>query len=106
MHQVVLAAEQVVPFHHLTLRLYESNDGMEHDCDKVPIPVGVDLTEEGTMYAVTSALIFAAVAIGHLIRLLNQWTVQLGPFSVPMWVSWVGLLIPALLSIWGFMQYG
>jgi hypothetical protein len=62
------------------------------------------LTEEGTMYAVISALIFAVVAIGHLIRLLNRWTVQLGPFSVPMWVSWVGLLIAVLLSIWGFMQ--
>jgi hypothetical protein len=56
------------------------------------------------MYAVISALIFAVVAIGHLIRLLNRWTVQLGPFSVPMWVSWVGLLIAVLLSIWGFMQ--
>ena len=27
--------------HHLTLRLHGSNDGAEHDCDKVPIPVGV-----------------------------------------------------------------
>jgi hypothetical protein len=54
-------------------------------------------------YAVISALIFAVVAIGHLIRLLNRWTVQLGPFSVPMSISWAGLVI-SLLSIWGFMQ--
>jgi hypothetical protein len=55
-------------------------------------------------YAAISALIFVVVAIGHLIRLLNRWTVQLGPFSVPMSVSWAGLVIAALLSIWGFMQ--
>jgi hypothetical protein len=30
--------------------------------------------------------------------------VQLGPYSVPMSVSWAGLVISALLSIWGFMQ--
>jgi hypothetical protein len=56
------------------------------------------------MYAVIAALIFAVVAIGHLIRLLNRWAAQLGPFSVPMSVSWVGLLIAAVLSIWGFSQ--
>jgi hypothetical protein len=55
-------------------------------------------------YAAISALVFAVVAIGHLIRLLNRWTVQLGPFSVPMSVSWAGLVIAVLLSIWGFMQ--
>jgi hypothetical protein len=64
---------------------------------------------EGKMskyYAAISALIFAVVAIGHLIRLLKRWTVQIGPFSVPGSVSWVGLIIAALISIWGFMQLG
>jgi Tripartite tricarboxylate transporter family receptor len=44
------------------------------------------------------------VVIGHLIRLQNRWPVQLGPFSVPMSVSWAGLVIALVLSIWGFMQ--
>jgi hypothetical protein len=60
--------------------------------------------EEETMYAAISALIFAVVAIGHLIRLQNRWPVQLGPFSVPMSVSWAGLVIALVLSIWGFSQ--
>jgi hypothetical protein len=55
-------------------------------------------------YVAISSLIFALVAIGHLIRLSNRWTVQLGPFSVPMSVSWAGVVISALLSMWGFMQ--
>jgi hypothetical protein len=32
--------------------------------------------------------------------------VQIGERTVPMSVSWVGLVIAALLSIWGFMQLG
>jgi hypothetical protein len=55
-------------------------------------------------YATVSALIFAVVAIAHLARLIKQWAVQIGPTSVPMSVSWVGLIIAALLAIWGFDQ--
>ena len=59
-----------------------------------------------TYYAVVSALIFAVVAIAHAIRLVNGWAVQVGPFSVPMSVSWIGLVIAALISAWGFAQLG
>jgi hypothetical protein len=55
-------------------------------------------------YATISALIFALVAIAHLVRLVKQWAVQIGPTSVPMSVSWIGLIIAALLAIWGFYQ--
>jgi hypothetical protein len=55
-------------------------------------------------YAIVSALIFALVSLAHLVRLIKQWTVQVGPASVPMSVSWVGLIIAALLAIWGFYQ--
>jgi hypothetical protein len=57
-------------------------------------------------YAAVSALIFAAVALAHLGRILKQWTVQIGSLVVPMSVSWIGLVIAALLSIWGFLQVG
>jgi hypothetical protein len=57
-------------------------------------------------YAAISALIFALVALGHLLRVVKQWTVHMGPLAVPMSVSWIGLIITALLSIWGFMQLG
>ena len=59
-----------------------------------------------TSYAAVSALIFAVVALGHLLRILKRWTVQIGERTVPMSVSWVGLIVAALLSIWGFMQLG
>ena len=57
-------------------------------------------------YAAVSALIFAVVALAHLVRLMNRWTVQIGPYKVSMSVSWAGLVVAALIAIWGFMQLG
>jgi len=55
-------------------------------------------------YVEISALIFALVTIGHLVRLLRQWAIKIGPLSIPMSVSWVGLIVAALMAIWGFTQ--
>ena len=55
-------------------------------------------------YAIISASIFAIVAIVHLVRLIRGWKVQIGPRSIPMAASWVGLIISALLALWGFQQ--
>ena len=55
-------------------------------------------------YAAVSALIFALVAVAHVLRLVNRWTVAIGPYNVPMNVSWAGLVVAALIPIWGFMQ--
>jgi len=57
-------------------------------------------------YAAVSALIFAVVAIAHVMRLINRWTVVIGPYNVSMNVSWVALVVSALIAIWGFMQLG
>ena len=57
-------------------------------------------------YAVVSALIFAVMAIAHVMRLVNQWTVQIGPYNVSMNVSWAAVVVSALIAIWGFMQLG
>jgi len=53
-------------------------------------------------YAVITALIFALVAIMHGWRIYEGWTVQVGPHSISMTVSWVALVVAALLAIWGF----
>ena len=55
-------------------------------------------------YAAVSALIFAVVALAHLVRLVNRWAVQIGPYKVSMNVSWAGLAVAALIAVWGFMQ--
>ncbi|MBO3460084.1 hypothetical protein G7B40_035435 [Aetokthonos hydrillicola Thurmond2011] len=53
-------------------------------------------------YILISATVFASVAILHIARLVNHWTLQIGAVSVPLWGSWLGLVIGVLLSVWAF----
>ena len=52
-------------------------------------------------YAAVSAFVFGIVALAHIARLLKGWKVQIGSVSVPMSVSWIGVLVAALLAFWG-----
>jgi hypothetical protein len=54
------------------------------------------------IYCLVSGVIFALVALLHLLRLLNAWAVQIGPFAVPTALSVFGLVFSALLSLWAF----
>jgi hypothetical protein len=62
-----------------------------------PFPLSYDRS-----YMVISGVIFGIVAIIHLLRVINGWALVLGQYSVPMWVSWLGAVVPALLCIWAF----
>ena len=55
-------------------------------------------------YAIVSALIFAVVAIMHVVRLINRWPVVIGPYDISMNVSRVALVVAGLIAIWGFTQ--
>lgn len=55
-----------------------------------------------SIYLVVSGCIFGVVAILHLFRVLNGWPLVLGPWSVPVWVSWFGAVIPLVLCITAF----
>ena len=55
-------------------------------------------------YAVVTVLIFAVVAIMHLVRIINGWSVAIGPHNIPMSASWAGLVVSALLALWGVVQ--
>jgi len=53
-------------------------------------------------YLIISGLLFGAVALAHLLRLVYGWQVQLGTGAVPMWISVVGLVVAGALCIWAF----
>ena len=53
-------------------------------------------------YLLISGTLFGIVATLHLLRWLNGWPVTVGPWSVPMWVSWLGTLVPSALCVWAF----
>ena len=55
-------------------------------------------------YAAVSALIFTIVAVLHLVRIINRWSVVIGPNNISMNVSWVAFVVSALLASWGFAQ--
>ena len=54
------------------------------------------------IYCTISATLFGLVAGLHLVRAFNQWSFQIGPLDVPLWASWSGGLVAALLSFWGY----
>lgn len=53
------------------------------------------------LYVAISAIIFALVAIGHIARLIQGWDVQVGGMGIAMSVSWIALVVSALLAVWG-----
>ncbi len=52
-------------------------------------------------FATVAAVIFALVALLHLLRLVMGWPVIIDTWTVPMWVSWVGLVVAGGLSYYG-----
>ena len=46
-------------------------------------------------------VIFAVVALFHLVRIYMDWPVMIGDWSVPMWVSWIGLVVAGGLAFFG-----
>ena len=48
------------------------------------------------------SVIFLLVALGHLLRLALGWHAVVNMWAVPMWVSWVAILIAGFLAFEGF----
>jgi hypothetical protein len=46
-------------------------------------------------------IIFALVAVGHIVRLVQGWDVQVGGTSVAMSLSWIALVVSTALAVWG-----
>ncbi len=57
-------------------------------------------------YCVISGVLFALVAVAHLLRIVYGLPVVIGAFNVPMWMSWVGLIVPGGLAVWAFRIAG
>jgi hypothetical protein len=53
-------------------------------------------------YAAITSIIFALVAILHLVRILAGWDFTIGGWNVPTWLSLIGVVVPGILAIVGF----
>ena len=50
------------------------------------------------MFSIVTGVIFAVVALFHLVRIYMGWPVMIGDWSIPMWVSWIGLVVAGGLA--------
>jgi hypothetical protein len=55
-----------------------------------------------SQYAWVSGTVFGVVAVVQAIRVFHQWPVQIGSFAVPVWFSWVALVVAGGLCVWAF----
>jgi hypothetical protein len=52
-------------------------------------------------FAAIAAAIFGLVALLHLLRLVMGWSIVIEAWTVPMWLSWIGLVVAGALSYFG-----
>jgi hypothetical protein len=53
-------------------------------------------------FSLVAGVIFAVVALFHLVRIFMEWTVIIGDWSAPKSVSWVAFIVASGLAIFGF----
>jgi hypothetical protein len=53
-------------------------------------------------YARISASLFGAVALLQLVRVINGWSVAINGFAVPLWASWIIIVVTGALCVWGW----
>ena len=57
-------------------------------------------------YLQISGVIFAVVALAHLVRLLLAWPVVVAGLAIPLWLSGMAVVATAALSVWAFRLAG
>ena len=50
-------------------------------------------------FTMIAALVFFAVALLHVYRIFTQFQIVIGSHTIPLWFSYFGAVIPALLAI-------
>jgi hypothetical protein len=53
-------------------------------------------------YPLVSGSVFLIIAALQAIRAVLQIPVQVGSHSVPVWVSWLAVLVAGSLGVWAF----
>ena len=57
-------------------------------------------------YRTVSGVVFGLIALGHGIRSVMRVPVQLGTTPIPIWVSWVAVVVAGVLCVWAFRSVG
>ena len=54
------------------------------------------------IFSLITATVFSLIALLHAGRLLRGWSVTIESVVVPVWISWIGLVIAGYLAYQGF----
>jgi len=57
------------------------------------------------IYSIISGILFALVALVHLYKIVQGWDVVVGGTAIPIWASWVVLVITTTLAFFG-LKFG
>ena len=52
-------------------------------------------------FLLLASIIFAIVALAHLLRVFMGWPIIIDNWTVPMWLSWIALVIAGGLGFFG-----
>ena len=52
-------------------------------------------------FTIIASVIFGVVALFHVLRIFLGWSALIGGWTVPMWLSWIGLVVAGGLSYFG-----
>jgi len=58
------------------------------------------MTKNNFIYLVS--VVFLIVGIMHGLRVLNGWEVQIANFAIPVWASYLGVIVAFFLAFQGF----
>lgn len=50
-------------------------------------------------FTMIAALVFFAMALVHVYRVFTHFQIIVGSHTIPLWISYFGIVIPALLAI-------
>lgn len=86
----------------LKLKQREAPDGGEMHSGDSAEPFEEGSGSGGSAALPVGGTVFAAMALAHLVRLAAGWSLVVGPWDVPRWVSLMAAALLAGLSFWFF----
>jgi uncharacterized protein YacL len=55
-------------------------------------------------YNTITAVLFLIMGLLHLLRIIFGWPAQIGGLNIPIWASWLAVLVTGALAYFGFRQ--
>jgi hypothetical protein len=53
-------------------------------------------------FSLAAGVVFLLIALGHILRVAFGWSFAVQDFVVPMWASWIAVVITGYLAYEGF----